>query len=422
LLTEAGVIMKIKLKFGLLLVLLGNMAVAQNASSILPVTSISSDTAFQKDLLDVAYAVIPAKYRTFKSNKPPKKQKKKKIYFSLLPFASLNSYGGQGLVTSTNAGFYLGDKKSTYLSNANFIPYWNLSQRFGLPLLTSIWTENNGWNFLGDTRFLVYPQYTWGLGHRHGEKDKLFVNYSYIRFSNNALKRITSYFFGGIGYHLDQHINIRTDSISLAAFTGYSYGTAMHKNSTSSGVTFNLLYDTRNNPFNPLPGTYANIKYSVNPTFLGSNNNWHSIYIDVRKYLNLNPSKCPQQNLLALWSYYWTALSKGVPYFDLPSIGWDTYQRSGRGFDSNRYRGQSLFYLEAEYRRDITNNGLLGFVVFANANSVSSASTLLFTAWRPAVGTGLRIKFNKTSGTNMALDFAFSKEYFGFQVNLGEAF
>jgi hypothetical protein len=182
------------------------------------------------------------------------------------------------------------------------------------------------------------------------------------------------------------------------------------------------LYDTRNNQFNPLPGSYTNIIYYINPVFLGSDHTWHSLYLDVRKYFNRKPERCPQQNLLAFWSYYWTALSKGVPYLDLPSIGWDTYQRSGRGFDQNRYRGQSIFYLEGEYRRDITQNGLLGFVVFASVNSVSSTSTLLFTTWRPAAGTGLRIKFNKTTNTNMALDFAISKNYYGFQLNLGEAF
>lgn len=413
-----------KIIFILILFFIPFLAISQSASSILPSSSISTDTAYQKDLLDVAHEVIPGKYWTmFSGKKKKEKKEKRQIYYSLLPFASLNSYGGQGLVTSTNAGFYLGNKKSTYLSTANFTPYWNLSQRFGLPLRTALWTANNSWNIQGDTRFLVFPQYTWGLGNSHGEKDRLFVNYNYFRFSHNALKRITSYFFAGMGYHLDDHINIRaTDTVSLADYSSYNYGTAEHQNSISSGISLNLLYDTRNNQFNPLPGTYTNIVYRINPIFLGSDDNWHSLYADVRKYFNLNPSKCPQQNLLALWSYYWTTLSKGTPYLDLPSLGWDTYQRSGRGFNQNRYRGQSIFYLEGEYRRDITQNGLLGFVVFANVNSVSSASTFIFKDWRPAAGTGLRVKFNKTSGTNMAFDIAFSKGYYGFQLNLGEAF
>jgi hypothetical protein len=102
---------------------------------------------------------------------------------------------------------------------------------------------------------------------------------------------------------------------------------------------------------------------------LGSNANWQSLYVDVRKYIHFTQTR--QQNMLALWTYYWTTLDKGVPYLDLPSIGWDFYNRSGRGIQQNRYRGQSLAYMEAEYRRDILPSGLLGFVLFANSTSVS---------------------------------------------------
>lgn len=153
----------------------------------------------------------------------------------------------------------------------------------------------------------------------------------------------------------------------------------------------NLLYDTRNNSINPLPGSYANLVYRVNPTFLGSNNNWHSLYADVRKYASLNKALPNQQNTLAFWSYFWAVLNNGAPYLDLPSTGWDPYNRSVRGIDQNRYRGKSLFYFESEYRRDITDNGLLNFVLFTNVNTVSGSGSL-FTSWHPAAGSGLRIK------------------------------
>jgi hypothetical protein len=145
------------------------------------------------------------------------------------------------------------------------------------------------------------------------------------------------------------------------------------------------------------------------------------IYIDVRKYLSLNPSNPNQQNTIAFWSYLWTALNSKTPYLDLPSIGWDPYNRSGRGIDQNRYRGSTLFYLESEYRRDLTDNGLLGFVVFANATTVSGTGNL-FTSWHPAAGSGLRIKFNKGSNTNISIDYGFSKGYSAIMFNLGETF
>jgi hypothetical protein len=153
---------------------------------------------------------------------------------------------------------------------------------------------------------------------------------------------------------------------------------------------------------------------------LGSDANWQSLYIDLRKFISLTSSK--EQNVLAFWTYYWRTFGTGIPYLSLPSIGWDPYQRSGRGIEQNRYRGKRLLYFETEYRRDISTNGLLGFVVFANINSASEPVTNNFNYWHPAAGAGLRIKMNKRTGTNIALDYGVSREYSRFTLGLGEAF
>lgn len=400
----------------MLICLLPIAALAQSATSIIPDSVKKKDTARQVDLIDVTKQLFHIRPQVIRT------EGERKVYFSFLPVSSAVPGGnGRALITSTTAGTYLGSKKTTNISSATFAPYWNLHSRFGLPLRTSIWYPNNTYTIQGDTRFLRYPQYTWGLGSSHSYADRSLVNYNYIRFYQSVLKRITPYFFAGLGYDLDFHSGIRSDEPGnyLPTFTNYNYGT--NGSSFSSGITLNALYDTRNNSLNPLPGAYANLVYRVNPKFLGSNNNWTSLYIDVRKYIALNPAKPVQQNTLALWGYFWTAFTGHTPYLDLPSIGWDPYNRSGRGIDQNRYRGKSLFYLESEYRRDITDNGLLGFVVFSNINTVSGSGTF-FSSWHPAAGTGLRIKFNKGSGTNIGLDYAVSSGYHAFLLNLGEAF
>jgi hypothetical protein len=127
--------------------------------------------------------------------------------------------------------------------------------------------------------------------------------------------------------------------------------------------------------------------------------------------------------MLAFWYFYWTALKSHTPYLDLPSIGWDPYQqRSGRGFQQNRYRGNGLLYFESEYRRDILTNGLLGFVLFTNMSSISEPVTNQFAYLHIAAGGGLRLKFNKRSGTNISVDYGVSKNYSILYLNLGETF
>lgn len=389
---------------------------AQNAGNVLPHNNVVLDTAKQTDLIDIAkslFRIKPDKMR---------EQKEKRLYFSILPVGGTVPGGsGRALITSTSAAMYLGPRKTTNLSTATFTPYWNFGSRFGLPIRNSIWLPDNTWLIQGDTRFLVYPQFTWGLGTSRKEQEKTLLNYKYIRFYQNALKQIKPYLYAGLGYNLDYHFNIDPDdaAVNLEKYSGYESGTG--SNSFSSGISLNVVYDTRNNAINPMPGMYGNLVYRINPTFLGSNNTWSSLYLDLRKYIAMNPAKPNQQNTLAFWSYFWTALSNKTPYLDLPSTGWDPYNRSARGIDQNRYRGRTLFYLESEYRRDITRNGLLGFVVFTNVNTVSGSGSLL-TSWRPAAGTGLRIKFNKGSNTNISIDYGMSKGYSSVMFNLGEAF
>jgi hypothetical protein len=389
-------------------------ASAQNASDAISINNQVRDTSNKRDLIDIAKVLFKIK----PGNKV--REKPKKVFFSLLPIGANVPGGGRALITSTSAGFYLGDRKTTNISNATFTPYWNFHGRFGLPLRSNIWLNNNSWNIQGDTRFLVYPQYTWGLGTGH-EDQKMLVDYKYVRFYQSALKQIRPYFYAGFGYNLDYFVNIKTPEPGLQKFSGYNVGTEQGSNSFSSGISFNLLYDTRNNSINPLPGSYLNMILRTNPKFMGSQTSWKSLYVDARKYISLN-TKPHQQNTLALWSYFWTGLNSSIPYLNLPSIGWDPYNRSGRGMDQNRYRGKGLFYIESEYRRDITDNGLFGFVVFANATSVTEPENNMFKKIHPAVGAGMRIKFNKGSNTNIAVDYGISKGYSGFSIGLGEAF
>jgi hypothetical protein len=242
-----------------------------------------------------------------------------------------------------------------------------------------------------------------------------------VRFYQSALKRITSYFFVGAGYSLDYYLDVEsTGTNTLNNFSHYNYGTLNDRNFRSSGLNVDLLYDTRKNSLNPFPGVYANLTYRYNTTVTGSNNNWQSLYADFRKYVSLNNTG--PKNIFAFWAYYWSTLNSGAPYLNLPAIGMDPYNRSGRGIEQNRFRGKKLIYFEGEYRRDITDNGLLGFVLFANLNSASQPENNKFIYWNPAAGGGLRIKFNKKSDTNICIDYGFSKNYSAIILGLGALF
>jgi hypothetical protein len=115
-------------------------------------------------------------------------------------------------------------------------------------------------------------------------------------------------------------------------------------------------------------------------------------------------------------------LSGELPYLALPSIGWDTYNRSGRGYIQGRFRGENMAYGELEYRFSLLRSDLLGGVLFLNTTSVDNpyAGQALFDRFAFGYGAGLRVKMNKETRTNICVDIGFGQQgsaglYFGLQ-------
>lgn len=81
-----------------------------------------------------------------------------------------------------------------------------------------------------------------------------------------------------------------------------------------------------------------------------------------------------------------------------------------------------MLYFESEYRTDITRNGFLGAVFYGNFSSVSNLNTYRFSNWIPAIGVGLRIKWNKMNDCNLVLDYGVSKDDWTFRLGLSENF
>ena len=81
-----------------------------------------------------------------------------------------------------------------------------------------------------------------------------------------------------------------------------------------------------------------------------------------------------------------------------------------------------MLFFESEYRFNITPNGFVGGVVFANTTSASEYDTQHFKYWQPAAGFGVRLKFSKYTKVNVAFDFGFSKEFASVYLKIGEVF
>jgi hypothetical protein len=350
-------------------------------------------------------------------------RKKQHIQIGVFPAIGYTLQTGFAAVVSANAVIYKkhrSAKDSTSLpsSIAGSISYSQYNQVIA-PLQAALYFNNNQTILVSDWRYLKYPSYTYGLGMYTSPADQDLLNFQYLKFHQTLLFRIQPHMYLGAGYALDYFWDIAEENPkpgSETDFEKYGSGTS----SVSSGISFNFLYDARDNSINAYKGTYTNILLIPRFQHLGSYSDWTSLLLEWRGYFRLPSSS---NNILAFWSYNWLTLSGTPPYLMLPSTGWDKTFNTGRGYIQGRFRSNNMLDAETEYRIQLTRNGLFGMVVFANFESFSNINTWKFPAIAPAGGLGLRIKLNKYSRTNIAIDYGWGRQgSHGFFVNLGEAF
>lgn len=340
-----------------------------------------------------------------------------KPIISIAPAVGYTLVSKFAIVLSGNAAFRTGPQSrvSTIIASTSYTQ----NKQFTLPIQTNIWSKDNVYNFVGAYQFYKYPQNTFGLGSNSDIHALDPMDYSYVKFYQTVLRHITGNLYAGIGYIIDTHWNVSDLGDANNTVSDYSkYGKQTH--SLASGLTFNAVLDSRDNGINPSKGGFASLEYRDNYTFLGSTTPWRSLIVDLRKYIKFPEGS---NNVLALWSYDWVVLSGTPAYLDLPSTQWDANSATGRGYIQGRFRGAQMVYLEGEYRFRLTQNGLLGGVVFLNGESFSEAPGTHLQSIQPGFGPGLRIKINKTSNTNITVDYGFGRQGSnGLFIDVGEAF
>jgi hypothetical protein len=381
-----------------------------------------------------------------KEPKPPRK-----LSALVLPNISSNPTNGLMLGVGGAFGWYMGPRESTSVSSANFTAAVTSKSQLITFIKPNIYTKGNMFFLQGDWRYYIYSQPTYGLGTNapdtvdvpegiswmgegFGADSAIFpMKYDYVKFHQIVNRRIIGELYAGLGYHLDYYFSIEdekyrppTDSTPEleTPHNYYSVSTGFTEPSYMlSGISLNVLYDTRDNQINPYKGMYANINYRINPQFLGSDQNSTNLWLEFRYYLGL--SKKTERHLIGFWAIGSFELSGNMPYLTLPSLGEDQRARTGRGYTNGRFRGDKMVYAEVEWRFPITPcSKILGGVIFANAVTTSNPNTgvQLFQYIRPAVGFGIRVMVNKHFRTNINLDYAIGKEAKGFYFSGQETF
>lgn len=369
-----------------------------------------------------------------------------KLYLNPLPIVGYNPAYGFVVGGGGSANILLGNRSTTQVSNAISNLTLSTKRQVNFSLRTAFYTAANKFILQGDTRVLLFSQPTYGLGVDFSDQpDSTGINgiqisdareqpmkFNYIRFYQAGYKKLDGNWYAGAGLMMDIHYSIQDELLDTlnavqTRTSHYKYSDQYQFNKerySTIGASFNLLHDSRDNIVNAQKGHYALVNFRVNTKILGSDAYSSNLFYEYRTYLRINKTK-KQSSVLAFWNFGQFMMGGKLPYLAMPSITWDMFNRSGRGYVQGRIRGESLWYVETEYRFPITKNGLLGATVFMNTTTASNpiSGQQLFNEFATGYGGGLRINMRKATNTNISIDYGRGRNgSYGIYFNLQEAF
>ena len=400
---------------GLLVLSLAPAHAQSSADSVASAVADVDSAVAQIDIMDVL-----KEWLFGKRIEPKLEGSKSGLSWSILPTVSYNPVFGFAIGASASGAGRFGSGPRSRPSAVSVSA--NYSTQGQTQLLARAETTSPSGDYLtkGDFRYLDTDRSTWGLGPIETGQDEYPMHYELLRAYVTFYRRTSGPVYVGLGYHLDHFTNIEDKRAQQGEPTPFgSYSGKGVTSTKASGVSFNLLADTRDSIVNPMNGYYVSSSLRTYLEDIGSDRNWQEFWVAAQLYPHL-PSD--SDNVLAFWIYSWFTFGPG-PYYNLPATGWDTYGRGSRGYLQERIRAANQIYLESEYRFQLTRNGLFGGVVFLNGISSTQAESKTFGPMNYAGGLGIRIKFNKYSRTNLALDRAWGRAGSGgWFMGMSEAF
>ncbi|MFH6936207.1 BamA/TamA family outer membrane protein [Flavobacterium sp. FlaQc-30] len=335
---------------------------------------------------------------------------------------------------------FKGKQEADKYSVANLGIIYTLKKQWMINVKNNILLKNNRIFLSGDYRLYIFSQPNYGLGTDiippRRDRDPSFsidsiaqsMDYNYFKFHQTASFEVRKNFYVGGGVNIDWYTNINDKELDVANGNltyHYNYSQQHGFNNLEyflTGVSFNMVYDSRDNQVNSNRGWFANVNYRFNPVLFDNQQYSNVLYTEFRQFIPL--SRKNDRYILGIWAYGQFVTRGKVPYLNLPAIGWDQRSRSGEGYTQGLFRGDGLIYLSTELRFPITCNQMISGTVFTNFVTASNndANTSLFHAIQPAAGIGLRILIDKKTRTNLIVDYAWGNSSKGFYLNAGETF
>jgi len=293
------------------------------------------------------------------------------------------------------------DDSTTRTSNAKVEISYTWNKQIILESGWNYFFEQEKWFTQGLIHYSHYPDLYYGIGPNTPITNELIYTSNRLAFEGQLLKNIGHQLFTGLSARYIQYSNVSAQDSNLIypELTG----------SSTFGLGYSLLKDSRDNLLTPTRGTYL----YFNSSYHFSKANYLNFTLDMRYYKTWNKKFTLSTRLI-------NDINLGnPPFYDLAYLGGD---KLVRGYYYGRYRDQNLSSLQSEFRLPVYRKW--GLAAFGGLSDLYSKEN----PFNPDdlkynYGMGIRFLVDKAERINLRMDYAVGNDHnSGFYISFGESF
>jgi outer membrane protein assembly factor BamA len=319
-----------------------------------------------------------------------KKNPKEKILLQPIIFSSPET----GLAVGSLL-FYQKETAFNYRNTITGIVNYSFNKQYRIILRPNFFLAKGNLYLKGHLEFNKRQFQFWGIGDTTPQDNNEDIDGRDLKLNIDFYKKIKRNIYIGPSYSFYSLSDtaLETDSLLDETFPTLGFGGYQ-----LSGAGLSFLMDNRNSFNSPSSGTYIELKSTHFLEQLGSDFDFNTYHIDLRKYYKLTSEK---DHILALRSLN-TFTSSEAPWNHKSQLGGLAF----RGYFEGRFRDQNLSSIQAEYRSPllIGRFGIVGFAGYAWV--YDSLDEFINNKKYGNIGTGIRFSLDKEDKLNLRFDFA----------------
>ncbi|MCU0404270.1 MAG: outer membrane protein assembly factor [Chitinophagaceae bacterium] len=323
----------------------------------------------------------------------------------LIPFPILTRQPETGWLGGIGFDYYFKPRDSAIaaVTRPSYIygsfTYSQLRQ-FQSDLQWQVFTQENKWFLKGQVGFINYYDRFWGIGNETPESNLSEYLFNRTRVQLRALNRVSKYLYVGALWQSDWYTNVDWFNVKEEVNLDSVPGTGDNR---LIGLGPAILYDSRDNPYAPFRGFYAEFQTTFFSEMLGSEFGFQRILADVRKFVPLG--KKPG-HLFAFQTVFNFSIGPEIPFREMGRLGSPMIMR---GYFNGRFKDRHMGEIQAEYRFPVWKGIVSGAAFFSTGRVAPTPGELFEGKYHFSYGLGPRVTVNKKQRISLRLDIALNE-------------